>query len=139
MTVAPRCHKTTLPPVTAFANGGTMNNTAAHQDSTVTPLLSKDLADAAGKELAMIRVEYAPGASDPVHTHHAQALVYVVEGSIEMQVRGGVPVTLGPGDTFYEGPDDVHVVGRNLSQTAPARFVVFLVKEKGAPILTLVK
>src|SRR6185295_17229451 len=133
------CHKTTSPPVNAFAKGGTMNNTVAHQDATVTPLLTKDLADAAGKELAMISVEYAPGTSDPVHTHHAQALVYVVEGSIEMQVRGGVPVTLGPGDTFYEGPDDVHVVGRNLSQTAPARFVVFLVKEKGAPILTLVK
>jgi quercetin dioxygenase-like cupin family protein len=116
-----------------------MNNTAAHQDATVTPLFSKDLADAAGKELAMIRVEYAPGASDPMHAHHAQALVYVVEGSIEMQVKGGAPVTLGPGDTFYEGPDDVHVIGRNLSQTAPARFVVFLVKEKGAPILTLVK
>jgi quercetin dioxygenase-like cupin family protein len=116
-----------------------MNNTAAHQDATVTPLFSKDLADAAGKELAMIRVEYAPGASDPMHAHHAQALVYVVEGSIEMQVKGGAPVTLGPGETFYEGPDDVHVIGRNLSQTAPARFVVFLVKEKGAPILTLVK
>ena len=116
-----------------------MNNTAAHQDATVTPLFSKDLADAAGKELVMIRVEYAPGASDPAHTHHAQALVYVMEGSIELQVRGGVPVTLGPGDTFYEGPDDVHVVGRNMSQTAPARFVVFLVKEKDAPILTLVK
>ncbi len=80
-----------------------MNNTAAHENATVTPLLSKDLAGAVGKELAMIRVEYAPGASDPVHTHHAQSFVYVVEGSIEMQVRGGPPVTLRPGDTFYEG------------------------------------
>jgi len=122
-----------------LAKGAAMNNTATHQDATVTPLISKDLADAAGREIVMISVEYPPGASDPVHTHHAQSLVYVVEGSIEMQVRGGAPVTLGPGDTFYEGPDDVHVVGRNLSQTAPARFVVVLVKEKDAPILKLVK
>ena len=116
-----------------------MNNTAAHQDATVTPLFSKDLADAAGKELAMIRVEYAPGTSDPMHTHHAQALVYVVEGSIEMQVRGGAPVTLGPGDTFYEGPDDIHVVGRNASQSRPAKLLAILVKEKGAPPLVPVK
>ncbi len=83
----------------------------------------------------MIAVEYAPGAADPVHTHHAHALVYVLEGSIVMQVRGGEPVTLTPGATFYEGPDDVHIVGRNASLTAPARFLVFLVKDKGAPIL----
>jgi len=76
---------------------------------------------------------------DPVHTHHAQALVYVLEGAIVMQVRGGTPVTLTVGQTFYEGPDDVHVVGRNASQTAPAKFLVFLVKDKGAPILTPVK
>lgn len=82
-----------------------MINTAAPHDATVTPLLSKDLADVTDKELAMIAVEYPPGATDPVHTHHAQVLVYVVEGSIEMQVRAGAPVTLGPGDTFYEGPE----------------------------------
>ena len=84
-------------------------------------------------------VEYPPGSVDPVHTHHAQALVYVLEGSIVMQVRGGAPVTLSPGQTFYEGPDDVHIVGRNASDTLPARFLVFLVKGKGAPILTPVK
>ena len=106
------------------------------RDATVTPLLSKDLSHADGTELSMITVEYAPGGSDPVHTHHAQALVYVLEGSVVMQVRGGEPVTLTPGETFYEGPDDVHVVGRNASQTAPARFLVFLVKDKDAPILT---
>jgi quercetin dioxygenase-like cupin family protein len=83
----------------------------------------------------MIAVEYPPGNVDPVHTHHAQALVYVLEGTIVMQVRGGTPVTLVPGQTFYEGPDDVHVIGRNASQTAPARFLVFLVKDKDAPIL----
>jgi quercetin dioxygenase-like cupin family protein len=84
----------------------------------------------------MIAVEYPPGGTDPVHTRHAQAMVYVLEGSIVMQVKGGVPITLAPGQTFYEGPDDVHIVGRNASRTAPARFLVFLVKDKGAPILT---
>jgi quercetin dioxygenase-like cupin family protein len=115
--------------------GGTL----VAQDAKVRPLLSKDLVGVPGKEVTMITVEYPPGGTDPVHTHHAQALVYVLEGSIVMQVRGGAPVTLGPGQTFYEGPDDVHIVGRNASRTAPARFVVFLVKDKGAPILTPVK
>jgi quercetin dioxygenase-like cupin family protein len=114
-----------------------MESTAAV--ATVRPLLSKDLADVPGRELSMITIDYPPGSTDPVHTHHAQALVYVLEGSIVMQLRGGEPVTLGPGQTFYEGPDDVHVVGRNASQTEPARFLVFLVKDKGAPILTPVK
>ena len=114
-----------------------MESTAAV--ATVRPLLSKDLADVPGRELSMISIEYPPGSTDPVHTHHAQALVYVLEGSIVMQVRGGAPVTLTPGQTFYEGPDDVHIVGRNASQTAPAKFLVFLVKDKGAPILTPVE
>ena len=87
----------------------------------------------------MITVEYPAGGATPMHTHSAQAMVYVLEGSIVMQVKGGAPVTLGPGQTFYEGPDDVHLVSRNASKTAPARFVVFLVKQKGAPILTPVK
>ena len=114
-----------------------MESTAAV--ATVTSLLSKDLADVPGRELSMISVEYPPGSTDPVHTHRAHALVYVLEGSIVMQVRGGAPVTLTPGQTFYEGPDDVHIVGRNASQNVPAKFLVFLVKEKGAPILTLVE
>jgi quercetin dioxygenase-like cupin family protein len=109
------------------------------QDITVRSLLSKDLAHDPGKELTMITVEYPPGGSDPVHTHHAQAMVYVLEGSIVMQVKGGAPVTLQRGQTFYEGRDDVHTVGRNTSQTAPAKFLVFLVKDKGAPILVPVK
>src|SRR5262245_32824720 len=116
------------------------SGSAAKAESVaVTPLLSKDLASVAGKELTMIAVEYAPGASDPVHTHHAQAMVYVLEGSIVMQVKGAKPVTLTQGQTFYEGPDDVHIIGRNASETAAAKFVVFLVKHKGAPILTPVK
>ncbi len=105
------------------------------KDAKVTPLMSKDLTDFPGKEGLMITVEYPPGASDPIHRHNAHAFVYVLEGSIVMQVRGGKEVTLTPGETFYEGPTDVHVVGRNASQTKPAKFVVFLVKDKGAPIL----
>jgi quercetin dioxygenase-like cupin family protein len=115
------------------------SGTPMAQDATVTPLLAKDLSHVAGKELSMITVEYAPGASDPVHTHQAAAMVYVLEGSIVMQVRGGEAVTLTAGQTFYEGPNDVHVVGRNASHTAPAKFLVFFVKDKGAPILTPVQ
>jgi len=111
----------------------------AQHDVAVKSLISKELKDVPGKELSMITVDYAPGASDPVHTHNAHALVYVLEGSIVMQVKGGAPVTLKPGDTFYEAPADVHVVGRNASQTAPAKFVVVLLKEKGAPILVPTK
>jgi len=105
------------------------------KEAKVTPLLSKDLADFPGKEGLMITVEYPPGSSDPIHRHNAHAFVYVLEGSIVMQVRGGKEVTLTPGQTFYEGPTDVHVVGRNASQTKPAKFVVFLVKDKGAPVV----
>jgi quercetin dioxygenase-like cupin family protein len=105
------------------------------QEAKVAPLLSKDLADIRGKEGLMITVTYPPGATDPVHRHNAHAFIYVLEGSIVMQVRGGNEVTLTPGQTFYEGPDDVHVVGRNASKTKPAKFVVFLVKDKGAPVL----
>jgi quercetin dioxygenase-like cupin family protein len=105
------------------------------KEAKVTPLMSKDLTDFPGKEGLMITVEYPPGSSDPIHRHNAHAFVYVLEGSIVMQVRGGKEVTLTPGQTFYEGPSDVHVVGRNASQTKPANFVVFLVKDKGAPVL----
>ena len=87
----------------------------------------------------MITVEYPPGGSTPAHTHHAQALLYVVEGSIVMQVRNGAPVTLSQGQTWYEGPDDVHIISRNASDSAPAKYVVFMVKAKGAPILTPVR
>ena len=115
--------------------GGTM----VAQEATVKSLLSKDLAGVPNRELSMITVAYAPGGSDPAHAHHAQVLVYVMEGSIVMQVKGKPAVTLGPGDTFYEGPDDVHVVSRNASETEPARFLVFFVKKKDAPILVPAK
>jgi quercetin dioxygenase-like cupin family protein len=128
--------ESTAPSAPSLSHAG---DTLAAPEATVRSLMSKDLSGDPGRELSMITVEYPPGSVDPVHTHHAQALVYVLEGSIVMQVRGGDPVTLAPGQTFYEGPDDVHIVGRNASLTAPARFLVFLVKDKGAPILTLVE
>jgi quercetin dioxygenase-like cupin family protein len=105
------------------------------QEAKVTKVLSKDLTDIPGKEGLMITVKYPPGASDPVHRHNAYGFIYVLEGSIVMQVKGGKEVTLRPGQSFYEGPDDIHVVGRNASKTEPAKFLVFLVKDKGAPVL----
>jgi quercetin dioxygenase-like cupin family protein len=105
------------------------------QDAQVTPLMSKDLPECPGKEGLMITVVYPPGASDPIHRHNAHAFVYVLEGTIVMQVKGGKEVTLTPGQTFYEGPNDIHVVGRNASTTKPAKFLVFFVKNKGAPVL----
>jgi quercetin dioxygenase-like cupin family protein len=105
----------------------------------VTELMTKALANVPGKEVTMLTVDYAPGGADPVHRHNASAFVYVLEGSIVMQMKGDKEVTLHPGETFYEDPNGVHLVGRNASNTAPAKFLVFLVKEKGAPILVPVK
>jgi quercetin dioxygenase-like cupin family protein len=107
---------------------------AAHAGSpqpVVTPAMQKDLADAPGREMVMFTVEYPPGAVEHVHRHDAYAFVYVLEGSIIEGVRGGKEVTLTPRQTFYEGPDDVHTVGRNASPTQPAKFVVVMVKKKG--------
>ncbi len=112
-----------------------LSTTLVAQEAKVTKLMSKDLPNIPGKEGLMITVEYPPGSSDPIHRHNASAFVYVLEGTIVMQVRGGKEETLTAGQTFYEGPDDVHLVGRNASKTKPAKFVVFLVKEKGAPVL----
>jgi quercetin dioxygenase-like cupin family protein len=112
-----------------------ISSTLLAQEAKVTQLLSKDLTNLPGKEGLMITVDYPPGSTDPIHRHNAHGFIYVLEGSIVMQVRGGKEMTLTPGQTFYEGPDDVHVVGRNASQTKPAKFVVFFVKDKGAPIL----
>jgi quercetin dioxygenase-like cupin family protein len=112
-----------------------MTVAATAQEPKVTPIMSKDLTDVPGKEALMIIVEYPPGGADPIHIHNAHGFVYVLEGSVVMQVKGGKQVTLKPGQTWYEGPDDVHTVGRNASSTKPAKFLVFLVKKKGAPIL----
>jgi quercetin dioxygenase-like cupin family protein len=105
----------------------------------VKELFAIDLADYPGKEGRVVEVSYPPGAQDVVHRHDAHAFVYVLEGQIVMQLKGKPAVTLKAGQTFYEGPVDVHVVGRNVSNTEPARFVVVLLKGKGAPILTPVK
>jgi quercetin dioxygenase-like cupin family protein len=112
-----------------------MSGALVSQEAKVTQVMSKDLTTLPGKEGLMITVEYPPGGSDPIHRHNAYGFIYVLEGSIVMQVRGGKEMTLTPGQTFYEGPDDVHIVGRNASQTKPAKFLVFFVKDKGAPIL----
>src|SRR5260370_6187899 len=100
-----------------------MSGTMVAQEAQVTSLMSKDLADFPGKEGLMITVVYPPGSSDPIHRHNAHAFVYVLEGTIVMQVRGGKEVTLTPGQTFYEGPDDVHIICRNTSKTKPSTFV----------------
>ena len=103
------------------------------KEAKVTPVSTTDLQDLPGKEGLTLLVEYPPGSSDPIHRHNAHAFVYVLEGSIVMQVKGGKETIVNAGQTFYEGPDDVHVVGRNASQTKPAKFVVVLVKDKDAP------
>ena len=121
--------------VPAFLIAGTL----FAQDAQVTPLMSKDLPECPGKEGLMITVVYPPGASDPIHRHNAHAFVYVLEGTVVMQMKGGKEVTLTPGQTFYEGPNDIHTVGRNASSTKPAKFIVFFVKDKGAPVLVPVK
>jgi quercetin dioxygenase-like cupin family protein len=111
----------------------------ASQEGQVTPLISKPLPDFPGKEALMITVTYPPGGSDLVHRHNAHTFVYVLEGSIVMGVKGGKSVTLVPGQTFYEGPNDIHTVSRNASNTESAKFVVFFLKEKDAPVLFPVK
>ena len=116
-----------------------ISGTLMAQEAKVTSLMSKDLKDFPGKELLMITTEHAPGGSTPIHRHNAHAMVYVLEGSVVMQVKGGKEVTLTPGQTFYEGPDDIHIVDRNASKTQPAKFLVFLIKDKGAPALVPVK
>lgn len=100
----------------------------------VTPLLTKDLTGIPGKEGLLVVVEYGPGEAGIVHRHNAHVFVYVLEGSIVMQVKGGQPVTLGPGQTFYETPQDVHAVGKNASHTKSVKFLAFFVKDQGAPV-----
>ncbi len=108
--------------------------TPKESEPKVTTLMEKALKELPQREGVLLTVEYPPGGADPIHRHDAHAFVYVLEGSIVMQLKGKPEVTLTPGQTFYEGPGDIHVVGRNASNTKPARFLVFLVKEKGAPV-----
>ena len=116
-----------------------VTSTVTAQQPDVAPVTSRELTDMPGKEVLMLTVAYPPGGSDPVHRHDAHGFIYVLEGSVVMQVQGGTEVTLTPGQTFYEGPDDVHVVGRNASTTRPAKMLVIFVKDKGAPILVPVQ
>ena len=104
--------------------------------ASVTPLMAKALADHSGKEVLMLTVDYPPGAVDPVHRHNAHGFIYVLEGSIMMGVKRGKEVTLTPGQTFYEGPNDVHTVGRNASLAKPARFLVFLLNNSKAAVIS---
>ncbi|QEZ44778.1 cupin domain-containing protein [Cupriavidus oxalaticus] len=112
---------------------------AAPPEAKVTLLTTEPLPQYPGKEVQIIMVEYPPGGADPIHRHDAHGFIYVLEGTIVMGVRGGKEVTLTPGQTWHEGPDDIHSVGRNASNTQPAKFLVMLLKNKGAPILTPVK
>ena len=112
-----------------------MTGTAMAQEPKVISLMSKDLTESPGREAVMITVEHAPGGSSAIHRHNAHAFVYVLEGSVVMQLKGGQQVTLTPGQSFYEGPDDVHLVDRNASTTQPAKFMVVMIKNKGAPAL----
>ena len=109
------------------------------QDAQVTPLMEKVLPDYPGKDVDVFTVVYPPGSSDPIHRHNAHGFIYVLEGSIVMAVNGEQPVTLTAGQTFYEGPNDVHTIGRNASKTTPAKFLVVLLKDKDAPVLVPVK
>lgn len=111
----------------------------AAQGAKVTPLLTKELTGLQGKEGTMLTVEYAPGASSGKHRHNAHTFVYVLEGSVVMQVEGGKEMTLGPGQTFYESPADIHSVSKNASDIQPAKFLVFFVKDKDAPASVPVK
>lgn len=113
--------------------------TAVAQEATVTPLMTQDLAGIAGKEGTMVMVEYAPGGSSAEHRHDAAVFVYVLEGAVVMQVKGGQEMTLRPGQTFYESPEDVHTVSRNASTTQPAKLLAVHVKQKGAPLTVYTK
>ncbi|MEN5399260.1 cupin domain-containing protein [Achromobacter xylosoxidans] len=141
-----RIAKFALPLIAAGALLASPAHAASHHaapagpaNPVVTELMARNLPDIPRKDALMLLVDYPPGGADPVHRHDAHAFVYVLEGSIVMQVKGGREVTLTAGQTFYEGPDDIHTVGRNASQTRPARFLVVLIKKQGAPALTPVE
>ena len=123
--------------IAACAPAGSSALAAPHAE--VQELMKKDMSDFPGKEGLMLLITYPPGSVDEVHRHDAHAFIYVLEGSIEMQLKGGNKVIVRKGETFYEGPDDVHLIGRNASTSMPAKFTVLLVKNKGAPVLTPVR
>lgn len=104
---------------------------ATPKDATVRQLMLRDLEQSSDREVSMLTVEYGPGGSSLPHRHNAQVFVYVLEGSVRMQVEGSPVVTLGPGETFYESPTDVHTVSANASSTRSARLLVVMIKNKG--------
>ena len=123
----------TLTPTTMLIAQKAVMPPTAHE--TITPLLAKDLAGSLDEQVLMYTVDFPPGFSSPIHRHNAQVSVYVLEGSVVMQVRGQKELTLGPGQSFYENPSDIHIVSRNASNTKPAKFLVFLINKKGAPLV----
>jgi quercetin dioxygenase-like cupin family protein len=126
----------------AFAAGLTMwqvqavagDKDPASGPAVIQQLLNKELVGVPGRELLMLTVEYLPGGASLPHRHDAQVFVYVLQGAVVMQVAGSSAVTLRKGQTFYEGPNDVHVVSANASKTTPAKILVFIVKDKGKPV-----
>jgi quercetin dioxygenase-like cupin family protein len=122
-----------LTPITPLMAQDAVTQPAAHE--TITPLITKDLAGLPGEQVLMYTVDFPAGFSSPIHRHNAQVSVYVLEGSVVMQVRGQKELTLGPGQSFYEDPNDIHVVSRNASSAKPAKFLVFLINQKGAPLV----
>jgi len=113
--------------------------TRAGEVSGVTVLKTQELSELRGKEGVILTVSLSPGESSPPHRHNAHTFVYMLEGTVVMQVAGREPVTLERGDTFYEAPEDIHAVSNNTSHSQLARFLVFFVKDKGAPLLLSVK
>jgi len=140
-TPSPRARWTnaTLRKLILLLSCAVVSASAAEPTAQVKPLMTKSLPNIPGKEATMLLVTYPPGSKDHAHRHNANAFVYVLEGSIVMQMKGEPKVTLHPGQTFYEGPTGVHLVGENASKTKPAKFVVILVKDKGSPVLVPVK
>lgn len=131
--------KRTLAVALALCCGALFAVVAGSRDPIARALLAKALPDVPGKEVLVLEVEYPPGGADPVHRHDAHGFIYVLEGEVVMGVHGGQPVTLRPGDTFYEGPGDVHTIDRNASTTRRARFLAVLVKNEGAEPVILPK
>jgi quercetin dioxygenase-like cupin family protein len=129
--------------LTALAATGILSTPIAGADGSTLPAddgikeqLVRDLAGVRGKEVRLITIDYPPGGESPAHRHNAQVFVYVLEGSMRMQVKGSAAVTLHAGQTFYEGPHDVHLVSANASQTTSARILVLIVKDKGQPLFS---
>ncbi|MEO7728520.1 MAG: cupin domain-containing protein [Burkholderiales bacterium] len=118
---------------------------AAAQSSGAAPqssrkiLMVKDLPDFPGKEATVLIVEYPPGTSNPPHRHNGHVFLHVLEGQLNAQVKGGELTVLNPGSTYYESPTDIHIISRNPSSTVPAKAMIFLIHDQGAPLSTPVK